>query len=351
VASTPTRPTDPATAAVAVVIPTHDRLATLRRAVGSVERQTAVPWQLVVVDDASSDGTAEWLATLTDPRITSIVLPENVERSRARNRGLEAIGARCVLFLDDDDELAPGALAALSEALGSAPAAVAAVGVRRDVGRGRGRRDLHPGRSVLLDVRAASFLGWVAPPSQTMFRTDAVRAVGGWRADQVRGEDRLMWLELSLRGGVVFVPRVVVRMEKRPRDVVRSRGRRFDFDQWSRYVEELPGDRAGRDARLIAATRSWNDAMDRYDAGAYRAALAAELASFRSAPLAFASPLVRRRLLGMIGLTALGAAGGRPILRRLERRLLRGAPGADEDRPSRSRFGDRSGLHDPGAHP
>jgi glycosyltransferase involved in cell wall biosynthesis len=315
---------------VAVVIPTHDRLTTLRRAVASVQRQSLKRWQLVVVDDASSDGTAEWLATLTDPRITTIVLPENVERSRARNRGLQAITAPRVLFLDDDDELVPDALAVLSAALASVPSAVAAVGIRRNVGSGVGRRDLHPRRSMVLDVRAPSFLGWVAPPSQTMFRTDLVRAVGGWRVDAVRGEDRLMWLALSTYGGAVFVPRLVVLMEKRPREIRRQRARRFDFDQWSQYIAELHDDRDARDARLIEATRAWDAAMELYDAHSYRDALVAEMASFRSAPSAFLSPLVRTRLIGMIGLTVLGAAGARSILHRLERRFFRGA--AEEER-------------------
>jgi glycosyltransferase involved in cell wall biosynthesis len=322
-----------ASPSVAVVIPTHDRVTSLRRAVASVERQTLRSWQLVVVDDASSDGTAEWLATLADPRFTFIAVSENIERSAARNRGLEAVAAPFVLFLDDDDELTPHALAVLSEALATAPSAVAAVGVRRDVGAGVGRPDLHPRRRAILDVRAPSFLGWVAPPSQTLFRTDVVRSVGGWRVDEARGEDRLMWLTLSASGTAVFVPRVVVRMEKRPKDIRRSRGRRFDFEQWSRYLEEPTTQLSVRDEQLVAATRSWNEAMERYEVGAYGSALAAELTAFRGAPSGFLSPLVRRRFVGMTVLTLFGSLGGRSIVRRLERRFLRGTSGGADRLP------------------
>jgi glycosyltransferase involved in cell wall biosynthesis len=311
---------------VTVVIPTRNRLDSLKRAVASVQRQVFHDWQLIVVDDASTDGTSDWLGTLNDPRVTIVVLPSHVERSRARNRGLQDTSSRYVLFLDDDDELLPSALDVLSGAIGRHDDAVAAVGIRRDAGARRGRRDFHPRRPRIMSVRASAFLGWVAPPSQTLFRSSAVREVGGWPSGVSRGEDRLMWLSLSTHGRVVFVPRPVVVLEKRPLQIDRRRGRRYDFAQWLAYLDELPHTQWIQDARIIRATRSWNEAMEAYDDGRYWSALRIELRSFAAAPKAFLSPLVRQKVFGMTVLTVLGAIAGRRLLWPIERRVFRSLP-------------------------
>lgn len=86
-----------------IVVPTHNRLALLQRAIQSVERQTYTDFELIVIDDGSSDGTANWLATLTDPRIRSIRHDSPRGASAARNAGLRA-ARELIAFLDDDDE-------------------------------------------------------------------------------------------------------------------------------------------------------------------------------------------------------------------------------------------------------
>ncbi len=102
--------------AVTVVLITFDDAARLPRAVRSVQRQTRGDWELVVVDDASSDATPEVVAALVaaDPRVRSVRLTTNSGGCAVpRNTGVEAARGRYVMFLDSDDELAPGAVAAL----------------------------------------------------------------------------------------------------------------------------------------------------------------------------------------------------------------------------------------------
>ena len=101
-----------ASAEVSVVTPTRNRLSMLQQAVDSVLRQTFDAWELVVVDDASDDGTWEWLSSLSNPRIRSFRLEERGEQSRARNTGVKASTAPIVVSLDDDDLLTPTALGA-----------------------------------------------------------------------------------------------------------------------------------------------------------------------------------------------------------------------------------------------
>jgi glycosyltransferase involved in cell wall biosynthesis len=108
--------------AIAVVIPTHDRAGLLPRALESVLAQACdEPFEVIVVDDGSRDGTAAYLAGIADPRLTVLRNAQAQGAAAARNRGLAAAHAPVTAFLDDDDELLPGFLAATLAAHRRAP--------------------------------------------------------------------------------------------------------------------------------------------------------------------------------------------------------------------------------------
>ena len=69
---------------VSVVIPTFDRLSLLKHAVASVQTQTETDWELIVVDDGSSDETVDWLKENSDRRITTIRSLEVTHRDDGR---------------------------------------------------------------------------------------------------------------------------------------------------------------------------------------------------------------------------------------------------------------------------
>ncbi|MGH1350660.1 MAG: glycosyltransferase family 2 protein [Methyloligellaceae bacterium] len=93
--------TDPP--AVSVVIPTYNRAATLPRAVHSVLAQTFKNFELIIVDDGSSDNSQELIAAIDDPRIRYHVLEKNGGVSAARNAGVALARAEYVAFQDSDD--------------------------------------------------------------------------------------------------------------------------------------------------------------------------------------------------------------------------------------------------------
>src|SRR5215469_9054571 len=97
---------------ISVVLATYDRRHSLPRAIASVLAQDDVHFELIVVNDASRDGTADYLATLSDPRIRTITAERNGGPSAARNLGLQAARAGIVAFLDSDDAYLPHRLAA-----------------------------------------------------------------------------------------------------------------------------------------------------------------------------------------------------------------------------------------------
>lgn len=89
---------------VSVIIPTHNRSVLLERAVKSVRQQTYTRLEIIVVDDASTDDTAEVVKLISDSRIRYIRHVSNRGGSAARNTGIEIAQGKYIAFLDDDDE-------------------------------------------------------------------------------------------------------------------------------------------------------------------------------------------------------------------------------------------------------
>ncbi len=89
------------------MIPAYNRAATIRVAVDSVLQQDFVDFEVLVVDDGSTDGTAESVAAIDDPRVRCLRLPENRGVCAARNEGIRAARSPLVAFLDSDDRFLP----------------------------------------------------------------------------------------------------------------------------------------------------------------------------------------------------------------------------------------------------
>lgn len=86
-----------------VVMPLYNKAPYVRKAVESVAGQTFADWELIVVDDCSTDGSAAVAEQMTDPRIRVVRLEKNGGVSAARNHGVSLSKAPYVCFLDADD--------------------------------------------------------------------------------------------------------------------------------------------------------------------------------------------------------------------------------------------------------
>src|SRR6266542_1529901 len=95
---------------VSVVIPTRGRVDFLSCAVGAALGQQGVNVEVVVVDDASPDGTASWVAKQREDRLRLVRQDTQRGVSAARNSGVQAARGTWVAFLDDDDAWAPDKL-------------------------------------------------------------------------------------------------------------------------------------------------------------------------------------------------------------------------------------------------
>jgi glycosyltransferase involved in cell wall biosynthesis len=110
---------------ISVVIPVLNRSSQLVAAVESVRRQEVPDWEVVIVDDGSTDGSLEIAEQLheADPRIRPLFHPHriNLGPGASRNLGVEAARGDLVVFLDSDDLLEPGALACFRTAFAENP--------------------------------------------------------------------------------------------------------------------------------------------------------------------------------------------------------------------------------------
>jgi hypothetical protein len=105
---------------VSVIVPLYNGASTIERALASVTAQSCSDWELIVIDDASTDDSvrrAQDFATQTDDRrIRIIETPTNRGSSSARNTGIDAAAGEFMTFLDADDEMLPDYLEVLTSA-------------------------------------------------------------------------------------------------------------------------------------------------------------------------------------------------------------------------------------------
>ena len=97
---------------ISVLMAVYNAAPYLRESIDSLRCQTMAEWELIAIDDASTDGSLLILAEYAqaDPRIRVISLPRNGGQGKARNEGLRKAQGDYICFLDSDDCLAPNAL-------------------------------------------------------------------------------------------------------------------------------------------------------------------------------------------------------------------------------------------------
>ena len=108
---------------VSVIVPTYNRGHLLREAVDSVVRQTIPVWELIVVDDGSTDDSPAQLEALHDARIRVVAMAHSGSPARARNVGIGLARGQWIAFLDSDDVWLPEKLELQLARLPSHPSA------------------------------------------------------------------------------------------------------------------------------------------------------------------------------------------------------------------------------------
>jgi GT2 family glycosyltransferase len=188
-----------------VVIPAYNTADTLGEAIDSVLAQTRQDFEIIVIDDGSSDDTAAVASGFADPRIR-VYSQENAGPSAARNRGIARAVGEYVSSLDSDDLWLPDYLAEMGRALEENPRAdfaythawiLDASGHFRTVPTGDWHQPptpMLPGEEFVAELLRECFVN--AP---TIRRT-ALDRVGGYDESISHGEDWELWLRLANSG-------------------------------------------------------------------------------------------------------------------------------------------------------
>ncbi len=184
-------------AAVSVIIPTYNRADFLKEAVDSVLAQDHPDFELIVVDDGSTDETPELLDRYGDD--LRVVRQENAGVSAARNAGIARAAGDLIAFLDSDDLWLPGKLSAQTAFFDARPESV--ICQTEEVWVRRGRR-VNPGN------RHRKRAGWIfipslflclVSPSAVMMRRRLLKEVGLFDESLPACEDYDLWLRIACR--------------------------------------------------------------------------------------------------------------------------------------------------------
>ena len=183
---------------------------TLPRAIDAVLAQTVRDLELIVIDDGSSDGSADVAraAAEGDERVRLLSMPGNVGIARSLNEGLRAARAPVVAVQDADDWSAPERLERQLAVL-DGDATVAVVGSRMREVDAAGR-ELRPRTAFAAgDVGGVLMRFNPIPNTSAAFRRDAALAVGGYDARYRYATEYDLWLRLAERHRVVALDEVL----------------------------------------------------------------------------------------------------------------------------------------------
>ena len=191
-----------------VIIPTLDRLPMLQEAVESVRQQTEQAWELLVVDDGSTDGTSGWLRTQPDIRALDHPVPRGP--SAARNLGAAHARGEYLAFLDSDDLFLPHKLQLQADLLARDPGAPLCHGNEIWMRGGKELRQKKKHQKLGGRIFSHCLPMCRISPSASVIQRRCFEELGGFDEELEVAEDYELWLRLTCRHRVSLVPEPVI---------------------------------------------------------------------------------------------------------------------------------------------
>ena len=202
--------------AVSVVIPTYNRRGRLGRSIESVLGQTKAPQAILVVDDGSTDGTADWVRK-SYPRVT-VIEQKHTGVSAARNKGIEKAATDWIAFLDSDDCWMPDKLDKQMRALSLNPGYRICHTEERWIYRGKERPVAAPYRKKGGWIFRSCLAVCAISPSTVVVHRKVFDEVGYFDESLPACEDYDLWLRITSRMPVLLVDEPLIEKHGGHRD-------------------------------------------------------------------------------------------------------------------------------------
>ena len=198
---------------VTVAIPTFNRVGLLKDCVFSSLAQSYRRFEMLVSDNASTDGTAEFLATVPDPRLRVVRQKANIGLNGNWNACLTAANGEYIVFVSDDDKIKPDFLDRCIALVKADPRALLVIGLTDTYYSDNGEtipaltsKTLGTGIWDGVDILLELLKGHIFPQMCTiLIRTEALRARGGFPTDMAYATDLAAWAPLLLTGRSALV--------------------------------------------------------------------------------------------------------------------------------------------------
>ncbi len=212
---------------VTVIIPLYNKARYILRALNSVAQQKYQDFEVIVVNDGSTDNSAEVVASFRDPRFR-VVHQKNAGPGAARNHGIAEAQAPLIAFLDADDEWFPDhletavrifqetpGLGCLTQGHIDEPGAFPSGPRFQDYGFQEGIQQLEGQTALMLHYMIAYM-----ESQATVVRTDVIRKWGGFYENRcIYGEDSFLWLKVLLNEQVAYTLRETMAIHREASDL------------------------------------------------------------------------------------------------------------------------------------
>lgn len=200
---------------VSICIPVYNGAKFIATALASVVSQTFTDFELIIVDNASTDGTVDVVRRFDDPRVRLVRANEHLSAAANWNRATAMCEGRYVKLLCADDALLPTCLERQVDALEDYPEASLTACLRdivdetgRPLLRARGLAGMTGfvtgGEAIIRSVRRGTNV--FGEPASVLMRGEALRATGQWSGDLPYMIDLELYFRLLTHGGLVAIP-------------------------------------------------------------------------------------------------------------------------------------------------